>query len=636
MTDLDKLKETAKGKKESNQGNQLVEIGRESVRKLFHDESEEPYAWMLDGSVVRVRSANFKRMLKSEYYERQGKPAQSEAVNQAVDILELEAFRGEEHTLGLRYAWDSNTLYIDLGYNDWKVLRVNASGAELIEPYKPIFKRFRGSQEFIYDLTGKTEHVREFIQLFKYNDSRDYETLIIGKLGTDMLPHIGHAIFNATGDQGALKTTFTQALTQIIDPQVQRDHDAPDKKEELASLLSHHYAVCLDNITGFMGDFKVDMIVKSAIGSYFSKRQLYTDEDEVLQFFHNVFNNNGINNPSNRPDYLDREIKALMRRPSNAERLPDTVIQQRLSELLPKVRGALINAIVKAIPLFETVQAELKELPRMADFAIHGEAISRAMGIEPKKFIDAYFDSIGKSQLDALDSDIVAEIVEKFLEDNKQWTGTSTELWKLLQEEAQQIKGFPKSPKALTSKLNVLRVDLEAIGIAWIDLKDSKHRKQLKKIEPTSLIPANSAQPAHSAQSLENTDPKPMRNVENDSAQDNHNSALPHDSAFDSASKKPLEKAGGAESAEYAESEGTKFSELKDEILKLIESEAPKAKYHSLKPKAISDMIGSKIPEVGIPEVFKICEEAVKEGILLKNKAGGYSMNPEWLNGGGL
>ena len=77
------------------------------------------------------------------------------------------------------------------------------------------------------------------------------------------------------------------------------------------------------------------------------------------------------------------------------------------------------------------------------------------------------------------------------------------------------------------------------------------------------------------------------------------------------------------------------FSGLKDEILKLTESEAPKAKYHSLKPKAIYDMIGLRFPEASINDVFKICEQAVKEGILLKNEAGGYSMNPEWLNGGG-
>ena len=76
--------------------------------------------------------------------------------------------------------------------------------------------------------------------------------------------------------------------------------------------------------------------------------------------------------------------------------------------------------------------------------------------------------------------------------------------------------------------------------------------------------------------------------------------------------------------------------EFRDEIIRVVENEAPKAKYHSLRPKAIYDMIGLRFPEAGIPEVSEACEQLKEEGILLKNKAGGYSMNPEWLNGGGL
>ena len=249
------------------------------------------------------------------------------------------------------------------------------------------------------------------------------------------------------------------------------------------------------------------------------------------------------------------------------------------------------------------------------------------------KFIDAYFDSIGKSQLDALDSDIVAELVMQFVEENGQWTGTATQLHELLQMKVQQSKGFPKSPKALTSKLNILRVDLEAVGIAWIDLKDNKHRKQLKKISSDTLIPANSAQSAHSAQSLENTGSKPVRNDKNDSAQGDHDSALPHDPAHDSAPKKPLKKADGAESAASAESEGSKnggekkLENLREEILRIIDIEAPKTKFHSMRPKAIFDLLSFKFPEATISDVFKVCEQAYKEGILIKNSVGAYSYN---------
>lgn len=564
---------------QDTQGSEIVDIGREIAKELFHDESEEPYAWMKDGAIVRIHSSQFKRMLKAEFYRINGKPAQAEAINQAVDILELDALEGREFRLWLRYAWDSDKkiLFMDLGRKDWKVLRIDSEGYALVDQETPMFKRYRGSMELEYDLSGTVEDVRKFINLFKYNDSRDYPTLIIGKIGTDFLPHIGHAIFNATGDPGALKTTFTQALTQIVDPQVQGDHDVPDKREELANLLSHHYGICLDNITGFMQDWKVDMLAKSAKGSYFSKRQLYTDEDEILQVYHNVFNNNGINNPSNRPDYLDREIKALLRRPSNAERLPDVAVRKTLKELFPKVRGAYIKALSRAIPMFEVVQGELTELPRMADFAIHSEAICRAMGIEPMQFIKAYFDSIGKSQLDALDSDIVAELVIELVEETGQWTGTASQLHTLLEAKAQRDKGFPKSANKLTQHLNVLRVDLEAYGIAWIDLKDKKHRKQLKKIVPGDSQPKQSALPAQPAPSLEKTNSTDSKEPAPEPAPDSKQPAPEHDSEShtrksdgagrkdmvqveekEPAPKKPLKKADGADSADSAGNSGTK------------------------------------------------------------------------------
>lgn len=68
-------------------------------------------------------------------------------------------------------------------------------------------------------------------------------------------------------------------------------------------------------------------------------------------------------------------------------------------------------------------------------------------------------------------------------------------------------------------------------------------------------------------------------------------------------------------------------SELKDEILRTIDLEAPKTKYHSMRPKAIFDKIGLKFPDATISDVFKICEQANKEGILIKNGTGAYFIN---------
>ncbi|MCL4342049.1 MAG: primase-like DNA-binding domain-containing protein [Candidatus Thermoplasmatota archaeon] len=71
----------------------------------------------------------------------------------------------------------------------------------------------------------------------------------------------------------------------------------------------------------------------------------------------------------------------------------------------------------------------------------------------------------------------------------------------------------------------------------------------------------------------------------------------------------------------------------KKALFDLVEIEAPKARYHSLLPKAIFDMIPD--PEMTAKRVYELCEQLTDEGAFLKNKIGAYSVNTEFLNGGG-
>lgn len=70
----------------------------------------------------------------------------------------------------------------------------------------------------------------------------------------------------------------------------------------------------------------------------------------------------------------------------------------------------------------------------------------------------------------------------------------------------------------------------------------------------------------------------------------------------------------------------------KKALFELVELEAPKTEYHSLKPKAIHDMVAMN--GIDLPTVYKLCEQLHKEGAFLKNKAGAYSINQEYREGG--
>jgi hypothetical protein len=71
----------------------------------------------------------------------------------------------------------------------------------------------------------------------------------------------------------------------------------------------------------------------------------------------------------------------------------------------------------------------------------------------------------------------------------------------------------------------------------------------------------------------------------------------------------------------------------KKALFDFVENEAPKTKYRSMTAKAIHDMIPD--PEIGLKQILDLCEELTREGAFIKNKAGAYCVNAEFLNGGG-
>lgn len=75
-------------------------------------------------------------------------------------------------------------------------------------------------------------------------------------------------------------------------------------------------------------------------------------------------------------------------------------------------------------------------------------------------------------------------------------------------------------------------------------------------------------------------------------------------------------------------------SDPRKALFELVEREAPTAQYHSLRPKAIYDMID--VPEISLKDVSDLCEKLHKEGAFNKNSAGAYSVEPEYLRGGDL
>jgi hypothetical protein len=151
----------------------------------------------------------------------------------------------------------------------------------------------------------------------------------------------------------------------------------------------------------------------------------------------------------------------------------------------------------------------LTELPRMADFALWGEAISQAMGYDPLEFINAYYENIGRQNIEAIESHPLAHTIAKYFEEgedqsSKVLKGSPLETLEVLKVFTQDhniatdTKLWPKSPNALSRRLNQIRSNLlEGLGIEVIISRTTSAKDknkvntatiEIRKIPPVSPI----------------------------------------------------------------------------------------------------------------------------------------------------
>jgi hypothetical protein len=121
---------------------------------------------------------------------------------------------------------------------------------------------------------------------------------------------------------------------------------------------------------------------------------------------------------------------------------------------------------------------KLDSLPRMTDFALWGEALARAMGYEDMEFINAYFNNIGRQNIEAIEAHPLGLAMIKLIGSLESkgktvvWQGSPSKLLDLLDNKiaSQKIRNqhlWPKAPNSLVRQLNIIKSNLlEGLGIS--------------------------------------------------------------------------------------------------------------------------------------------------------------------------
>ena len=459
---------------------QLVEIVQAVEPVLFHDELGDPYIRLPVNErleTMKVKSTRLRDFMKLQMFKSMNKIPSAEATNAAVDILAaLARFESPQITLANRVALYNGDFFYDLANEQGEVVRITNNAWLHTVPAMPIFRPYGHQESQVLPIHGGSIEL-----LYPFIPIEGAERLLyIVCLISYFIPEIVHPILVCYGEKGAAKTTTCLLVRLLVDPSKIDFLELVSSKNEMVQQLSHHWCCLYDNLSGFT-DVISDCLCRAVTGGGHSKRQLYTDDEDIFYRFRRCIVLNGINLAAEKPDLLDRTISLKLKRISEDKRKEERKMLLEFEEQRPLILGAIFNVISKAKALRGSI--ELDNLPRLADFTLWGCAITEALGHSKEEFLEAYYDNIGDHHDEVIQASPVASALVSFMEDHEDWEGSPTELHSELEDIAisQKIsiksKEWPKAPNILTRRLNELETNLIEVGIRYTCRKGGKGRK---------------------------------------------------------------------------------------------------------------------------------------------------------------
>jgi hypothetical protein len=435
--------------------------------QLFHSPSRECFA------VINVNGHNenhsldsteFTAWLSRQYWEREQRMPSKQNVEDVLTQLKGRALhewpREETHIRVAEYEQEGeNQIFIDLGNEDWQAVRVTANGWEVIEStYIPVkFRRSAGAQALPTPLEGgDLEDLSPFVNV----EEEDF-ILVLAWLVNCLRPNRPFPILALHGEHGSAKSTTSEVLRSLIDPNRAPLRSAPRNEEQLAISAHHSWVMAFDNLSGISGATS-DALCRISTGGGFGTRRLYTNAEEFLFDAMRPILLNGINELATRPDLLDRSL--VLHCPTILEgmRRSKDDFDSDFKDAQARILGALLSRLSEA--LRNLPGTEISRLPRMADFALFGTA---AFGIE---FYNRYMALLDELNTLAIESSAVGPLILQFMEDKQEdWEGTASELLNELEKIADPrqrgAKYFPTQPNKLSRELNRLAPNLRRAGI---------------------------------------------------------------------------------------------------------------------------------------------------------------------------
>jgi hypothetical protein len=400
--------------------------------ELWHGENKEPYATTKATPQVTydILDTEFSNVLNHHYYSTLGKVVTPGQINTVIATLAARASQGIERRAYLRKATLPGAIYLDLGNESRRVVEVTAEGWKVVDESPVRFRRtdFTGSLPEPVSGGNLTE-LRKIVNLPQplSMDDPDPLVLVVAWLLGALGPERPYTILGVSGEMGSAKSFLTKTLRLLVDPCRGSDvgmSRLPNKKEELPSLFDNNFSVCFDNCGHFEREISDLLCIASTSGS-FPIRKLYSDKKLLKVDARRPIIMNGIADMTKYQDLADRMVRINMRTLGDGTYKDESVIEETFDYYLPRIFGALLDAIACGLKNFASTK--LEKAPRMADFARWVTACEPSCPWKPGEFMAAYTENRQSVASASIEGNKVASYIESLCGVGEMDSGFATE-----------------------------------------------------------------------------------------------------------------------------------------------------------------------------------------------------------------
>jgi hypothetical protein len=469
--------EEEEGKKgRPSPASRLVELTHEAGVRLFHTPDSEAFAQIPNKDWVEVypvKGTQFRRFLSGTFFRSEGKAVNGEAMANAIATLEAIAmFDCGKQSVHLRVApGPAGSIVLDLCDDQWRAVVIRPGQWEVVTRSPVMFTRSPVMRPLpLPTRGGKLTDLRRFLNL----KSDDDWLLVVAWLASAVRPTGPYPVLHPKGEQGTSKTTFGRMLRRLFDPNRAEMRSQPREERDLAVSTRHGWLICYDNLSA-VPLWLSDALCRVATGGGFGTRTLYTDSDETVFDICRPVLITSIEDVIGQPDLLDRSLAIELQPIPDEARKTEARLWADFDAARPGILGGLLDVIAQALALMPDIVAENFPVPRMADFAIFGEGVARALGNPPMRFIEVLNATRAGADQDALQGSTVAPSFFNWIQKQKTFVGTYTVLLQELNgfadEESRKRKGWPPNAQALSGQIRRVSPALRRLGV------DVQHNK---------------------------------------------------------------------------------------------------------------------------------------------------------------